>query len=363
MELELGETRQLLRAAVRKFLEAECSFERVRECEREGRADLKLWRALCAQGYLATPFPSELGGGDGGIKDAGLLVEEVARRAALLPIVEVLASALTLHHHGAGDDATTLLQQTLSGEALPVPALLEAQDDFDRIELRAPAADGLRGEKFFVDYATAASHHLVTARDSDGELALYVVATDDAALKCEALPNLGRTPQSRVRYDGARARRISGPDGVAFLVQVARALTCAQLLACMDASLSRTVAYTNVRKQFGRPLSTFQAVQHHAADMAMHIESSRFLTYETLDALDRGVASEEQVALTKASLSRALPDVVMTGHQLHGGQGYIEENDLYFFTIRGKDRCLAWGSAEECLGIVARGVEQKARWL
>ena len=70
--------------------------------------------------------------------------------------------------------------------------------------------------------------------------------------------------------------------------------------------------------------------------MGMHAESSRFLVYELLDCMERGTATEEQGALVKASLSRAVPEVVMTGHQLHGGQGYIEENDLYFFTIRGK---------------------------
>ena len=61
--------------------------------------------------------------------------------------------------------------------------------------------------------------------------------------------------------------------------------------------------------------------------------------------------------------SRAVPEVTMLAHQLHGGQGFIEENDLYFFTIRGKDRALAWGTAEECLTIVAANAEDKARWL
>jgi alkylation response protein AidB-like acyl-CoA dehydrogenase len=69
------------------------------------------------------------------------------------------------------------------------------------------------------------------------------------------------------------------------------------------------------------------------------------------------------VAILKASVSRSVPEVTMLGHQLHGGQGFIEENDLYFFTIRGKDRALAWGSAEECLAIVAENAEGKARWL
>lgn len=367
---QLDETQVLLRDTLRQFLERELSFDRVRECEREARSDDALWRTLVQQGWLATPFPANrdggVDGGGGGMVAAGILVEEFSRRAALVPIAEVLSAALTLQRCGAqcGD----LLRRVLAGEAVVTPAILEAGDSFDHIAAEAlPDESGeaawlLRGEKCFVDYAQFASHHLVAAQ-CNGERGLYLVATSDPGVKCEPTPALGRIPQAQVRYDGARAVRAAGAEAVGELVRIGRALACAQLLACMEVSLEQTVAYTNLREQFGRALSTFQAVQHHAANMAMHCEASRFLTYELLDAMERNSANDQQVALAKASLSRAAPEVLMTGHQLHGGQGFIEENDLYFFTLRGKDRSVAWGSAEECLALAATGVEQKARWL
>jgi len=371
---QLDETQLLLRDTLRQFLQRELHFDRVRECEREGRADAALWRTLVQQGWLATPFPADLDGGGGGMVAAGILVEEFSRRAALIPIAEVLTAALTLQRCGAqcGD----LLRRVLAGEAVVTPAILEAGDSFDDIAAEAHPAEAaetgagapgeaawiLRGEKCFVDYAQFASHHLVAAQ-SGGERGLYLVETADAAVQCEATPALGRIPQALVRYGGARALRAAGAEAVDELVRIGRALTCAQLLACMEVSLEQTVAYTNLREQFGRALSTFQAVQHHAANMAMHCEASRFLTYEVLDAMERNRATDQQVALAKASLSRAAPEVLMTGHQLHGGQGFIEENDLYFFTLRGKDRSVAWGTAEECLALAAAGVEQKSRWL
>jgi alkylation response protein AidB-like acyl-CoA dehydrogenase len=131
----------------------------------------------------------------------------------------------------------------------------------------------------------------------------------------------------------------------------------------MQQALEMSVAYTAVRKQFGRPIATFQAVQHHAADMAMALESTRFLVYEAVDALERDTATDPQVAIAKAAASQAAPEVVMLAHQLHGGQGFIEENDLYFFSIRGKERSLAWGTAEECLALIAEGVERPEDWL
>jgi alkylation response protein AidB-like acyl-CoA dehydrogenase len=131
----------------------------------------------------------------------------------------------------------------------------------------------------------------------------------------------------------------------------------------MQVALEMSVAYTSIREQFGRPIGTFQAVQHHVANMSIDTESTRFLVYEALDALDRGEASEQQVAVAKAAVSRAVPEVTMLAQQLHGGQGYIEENDLYFFTLRGKERSLAWGTSEECLALIGRSVEAPERWL
>jgi len=118
-----------------------------------------------------------------------------------------------------------------------------------------------------------------------------------------------------------------------------------------------------VRVQFGRPIGSFQAVKHHAANMAMRVEASRFLVYEALAAHSRGEATARQVALAKASASRTAPEVTLLAHQIHGGNGVIEENDLYFFTLRGKDRSLAWGSTEECLAEACEGLERPRDWL
>jgi len=362
MDLELNETQLLFRDTIRQYLEQEVPFSRVREVEASKASDVALWQALSQQGWLGVSFPSDLGGGDGGLLEAGLLVEELARRAALVPVVESLACGLALQRAGEGDVAAALVKALVDGEATLVPAVVEAGDRFETIEAEVGSDGRLRGSKYFVDYAEAATHHIVAANSSDG-LALFRVERADPAVKCEATYSIGRIPQAIVRYDGALAERVAGEEGARQLVDQARALTSVQILASMQQALDQTVAYTNTRQQFGRNLSNFQAVQHHAANMSMHVESSRFLCYELLDELDRGTADHAQVALVKASVSRAVPEVTMLAHQLHGGHGFIEENDLYFFTLRGKDRSLSWGSAEECLEIVSGEVEKPARWL
>ena len=361
MNPDFNETQLLLQSTVRQFLTDEVPFDRIREHEEKRTADAKLWQTMASQGWLGIALPEAVGGGGAGMVEAGIFVHELARRAAVVPGVEVMACASLLATH-ADEDEAELLRGVVDGDVVIVPALLEADDAFGAVESRVDASGALEGDKRFVDYADFATHHLLAARGPEG-LGLYLVARSDHAIETEARSCTGRTPQSDVRYRGAAARRVAGEDAYAALLDMLRALTSAQILGGMEVSLEMTVEYTNVRVQFGQPLAAFQAVQHHAADMCMHVESNRFLVYELLDAIERGEATLHDVALVKASVSRSVPFVTMQAHQLHGGQGLIEENDLYFFTIRGKDRSLAWGTAEECLALVADEAETAPRWL
>lgn len=361
MNLDLDPTQTLLRDTVREFLAAEVPFDRVRSCEREQRWDETLWRDLLRQGWLALPFPESLGGAGGRLVDAGLLVEELARRAAVVPVAEALAATLAVARAGPAARARAWVEGLLAGDALPVPAVLERSDALD--DVRLPVRGGrLTGEKLFVDYAGCASHHLVAAREGEAT-GLYAVGTSADAVRSEPLRTIGRTPCARVEYRDAAAERVTGPEGLAALVATARGLAAVQCLGAAQQALDLTVAYAKVRRQFDRPIGSFQAVQHHAANMAARVASTRFLVYEALHALDRGRASPRQIAFAKASASRMVPEVTMLAHQIHGGNGVIEENDLYFFTLRGKERSLAWGSAEECLAEAARSVEEPQQWL
>ena len=97
--------------------------------------------------------------------------------------------------------------------------------------------------------------------------------------------------------------------------------------------------------------------------MATMVEASRFLAYEAVWAIDNSVATDDQIAIAKASASRTVTEVTMQAHQLHGGIGIVEEYDLHFFSLRGKEHALSWGSTEECLATVADSVDEEADWL
>jgi alkylation response protein AidB-like acyl-CoA dehydrogenase len=361
MNLELTETQKQLQSALRELCEKEVPFARVRELEASGKADELFWRRLVEGGWLGSPFAASLGGGDGGVVEAGIVVDEVMRRAAIVPIAEVLACALAVLRSAPGQRAEAFVRDVISGSVRPVPAVIEASDRIGDVEAVVTADGRLTGAKFFVDYAEFATHHLVAARQQN-EIGLFLVARG-TGVSCEPVRTVGRTPQAVVRYANAAAEKLAPLRGFSDLVQLSRALSAVQVVSCMQRSLEMTVAYTSVREQFGQAIGSFQAVQHHAANMATWVTSARFLASEALFDLEHGTASDEQVAIAKAAAAEKAPEVLMLGHQLHGGQGFIEENDLYFFTLRGRDRCLAWGGHEECLELISRGVENRQDWL
>ena len=92
MDISLNETQQLIRDSIREYLEKEVPFSRVRQVERDGGMDGDLWQALASLGWLGLPFPEALGGQGGELTDAGVLIEELTRRAVLIPIAETLAA-------------------------------------------------------------------------------------------------------------------------------------------------------------------------------------------------------------------------------------------------------------------------------
>lgn len=359
MNLDPGETWRVMQESLGGLIESLVPFDRVRALEREQAIDDVLWQALAAKDWLSLPFTSADRGGEGSLVELGLLVECLARRAALVPILEFAVGGRAL---AASEEHALLLADAIAGRAIVVPAVLEAADRFDRIGLAVDAAGRVRGEKCFVDYGQHATHHVVAALER-GEPGLHLVDVRGSEVDFGPLRHIGRTPSCVVHYHDAPSRRIGDARALGELVTLARLLAAVQCVASLAEALDRTVRYAQVREQFGKPIGRFQAVRHHCADMAIRVASARHLAFEALSLLDQGEHDPVRVAAAKASASRAAPEVLMLAHQIHGGNGMIEENDLYFFTLRGKDRSLAWGTVDECLAVMAGQLDQPVDWL
>lgn len=358
MELELSESQALLRQSLRALLDGELDFARVREVERSGGFDEALWRTLAAQGWLALPFSEDLGGAGGQLLEAAIVAEELARRAAILPYAETLAAGVTIAAHGY-EAARAHLPAMIAGQAIVVPALLDELDSFERLAPAAPGAPFAR--RLFVDYGQFATGYLARVERAHQQTLDFVPAGPEVSTR--PLHTTGLTPSAEVRFGALAGEPAAGPAGLRHLLLAGRALAAVQALGYAARAFEMTVEYVKNRVQFGRPIGSFQAVQHHAADMATLLQATRFLVYEAIGSFDGTGPREDQVAAAKAFASRSAVEVTALAHQLHGGIGVTEEYDLHFFSLRAKERASAWGTAGECLAVVAGSIGQPIDWL
>jgi 3-oxocholest-4-en-26-oyl-CoA dehydrogenase beta subunit len=352
METELSSEQALLRDAIRDVVAKETSFAQVRDLEARQQMDEALWGVLAELGWLALPVPESLGGGGGSLTDLAIVVEELARRAAMVPYAETHAAVVTLVRHGALDTATKLAAALGRGEAIPVPAFPAADPSLAGVE-----NGRLSGFREIVDYGQFATHLVV---DAGGELVL--ADAKQQSVVASPLLNIAQTPVASLRLDDAMVEPVGGPAASAFLLQLCRSLAAIQCLGYARQAFDMTIAYVKDRIQFGRPIGSFQAVQHHCADMAIMVESTRFMSYEAVWALDVGVESGEEIGMAKAWASRAAVEVTALAHQLHGGVGVTLDYDLHFFGRRAKERALAWGTVPVLLELAGAAVDGPRDW-
>jgi alkylation response protein AidB-like acyl-CoA dehydrogenase len=272
-----------------------------------------------------------------------------------------MACAVAVLQSGVASVAQGVAGAVQSGAMTLAPALLERSDRYG--ETSATVEDGrLNGVKKFVDFGQSCSHHLVHAIGAEGA-GLYLVAAGAPEVRCLPLDTTGRTPQAHVEYRGAPTTFAGDVACFERLMQIGTILCCAQLLGCAQKALDLAVDYVGGRVQFGRPLGTFQAVQHHCADMATAVEATRVLVYEATWKVERGEATATDLAFAKAAASRTGVFVTTQSHQLHGGIGVTDEYPLQLYSRRAKERSVAWGSLHESLLAIAGTVERDEAWV
>jgi alkylation response protein AidB-like acyl-CoA dehydrogenase len=362
MDIELSETQQLFRSSLRELLEREAPLSRVRELERDCAMDGALWEQLAKLGWLGLPFSEARNGGGASITDLAVAIEELSRHAAVVPYAEVAACGLTLERFGPEAISRRVIEAISAGTEVLVPAVLDASDSYTEMPEDARSGDRFSGRRLFVDFGRSATGFLVRGGPAwDG--ALLLVAPEDGSVARTPLATTGRIQTSSVVFTNAPAVRATGSEGYRFLFDLMRCFTAVQCLGAAQQALDMTTAYVRSRVQFGRPIGSFQAVQHHTANMATLVEATRFIVYEAAWAIEQGSATEEQLALAKAWAAKASIEVAALAHQLHGGIGVTEEYDLHFFTLRIKERSVAWGSMDECMRIAASHVDDPVDWL
>jgi alkylation response protein AidB-like acyl-CoA dehydrogenase len=237
------------------------------------------------------------------------------------------------------------LAEIAAGMAKGTLALLESSASWDP---HAVKMTGLSGIKMFVTDAGVADFLVVAARKGS-DLALYLVNAKDASI--EAMPTMDLTRRLyKVSFDNTKGELLA--VGSAALAAIERALDiatvaiCAEMTGGMQRTLDLAVEYAKTRKQFGKPIGEFQAVQHQCADMLVWTESSRSAAYGAAWALNEGVPeARTAVSVAKVYASDACREVGNRGVQVQGGMGFTWENDVHLFYRRAKASEICFGDA------------------
>ena len=371
MNFGLTETQQTLKKTTRQFLTAECPPAEVRRLmETETAFDAALWSKMAEQGWTGIIFPEEYGGIGMGMVEMAAVLEEMGR--ALLPgpfLSTVLLAGSAIAHAGTESQKQRYLTAICQGSAKATLAILEegASWSTDSVHLHASGSAGgyvLKGRKLFVPDAGVADF-LVCAARLRGDLALFIVPAGTHGVNIKATPAIDATRKlCEVILDSVivpQAGLLAIGDRAEAAVEHAFAVSTVGLVAEMVGGMQRlldvSVEYAKTRKQFGRPIGQFQAVQHMCADMLLMTESSRSAVYYAAWAMgeDESAASAA-VSVAKAYASDAYREVGNRAIQVHGGMGFTWENDVHLYYRRAKASEIAFGDATWHRGRLAKQV-------
>jgi len=363
MDLGLTEEQELLKNSARDFLEKEVPEAYVRQMEEDETGySPEVWRKTADLGWQGLIIPEEYGGAGFGFLDLIVLLEEFGRALVPGPFIPTMVAATAIMEGGSEEQKKEYLPKIASGDVIGTLAFTEPSARFDAegVELRAEKQGGdyfLNGTKLFVSDAHVADLLVVVARTGgtgeDG-ISLFLVDAKSSGISTEVLKTIASDKQCEVKFENVKvpAANLLGAEGKGWEImqRVILQATCMEAaylvgLAQMDFEIS--VNYAKERVQFGRPIGSFQAIQHKAADMVTDVDGARFIMYRAAWSVAEGEPDADlQVSMAKAWVSDATRRVVAHGQQIHGGIGFTKDYKIQLFFRRQKKGELMWGDGD-----------------
>jgi alkylation response protein AidB-like acyl-CoA dehydrogenase len=358
VDFSFTEEQEAVRDLARQILQDRSDFELVAAIERSDHGiDRELWQSLAEANLLGVAIADEYGGSGFGFAELCLLLEEQGRALSPVPLLASLVMAgLPIAEFGTEAQRGRLLPKLASGEAIFSAALSEAgSSDPTRPQVTARAEGGgflLEGEKICVPAAEPASRILVPARTGEDQVGVFLLDPGAEGIWLEREVTTNFEPQSSLRLSGARVPGddvLGDPAHGAAIVRWIEERTLAGLCAIQvgiaDEALRRTAEYTSTRKQFDRPIATFQGVALRAADAYIDLEAMRSTMWQAVWHLDTGRLATKEVLAAKWWACRGGQRVVHTAQHLHAGIGSDIDYPIHRFFLWSRQLDLTLGGA------------------
>jgi alkylation response protein AidB-like acyl-CoA dehydrogenase len=282
--------------------------------------DRAVWKQMCEMGWPGLRLAEDAGGSALGMAEYCAIAEEMGAALAPEPLIQVAMAARALA-------ATPHISAILAGERIVIPAWQERANTLDIAGDTTTAGGRANGRKLFIPQAAGADAFLVSSRDG---LALVERDAPGVELAIERTQDGGNF--GTLTLTDAPCTPVAG-DLLAAQEEATLA-TAAYLLGVMDRVFAMTVDYLKTRVQFGKPIGSFQALQHRAADLKIQVSLARASVESVAVALDSGLSGPARLAAISRAKARASESgmlVCRQAIQLHGGIGYTDEADPGLF--------------------------------
>jgi isovaleryl-CoA dehydrogenase len=350
MDFSLSDEQQDFVAAVRDFCQRECGTAERREQLTNGYTEAhnaELYKRMAELGWLGLTIPEQYGGSDGTMLDACLFMEETSR--GLAPIggyATTLIVAGATRRFGTEEQKTEVLGGIASGsvEAIAMTEP-EAGSDVGSLATEAKRVNGgfvLNGQKVFCSNAHICDHVLVVARTTKGEdkhqgLSMIFVPRDADGMEIQPIDTMGGRETNHLYFSDceAPADAVLGEVDAGWLqlmagLNVERLILAATMLGIAQRAFDDVLAYVKERRQFGRPIGSFQALQHRLADLATELEAARLMTWwvASLTDEDPDRMLPREASMVKLHVTEIAKKVALEGMQMMGGYGYSSEYDM-----------------------------------
>lgn len=346
MDFELSDEQRLLQETVARFMADRYDFEARRKYMAQPLGyDPAIWAQYAELGLLALPFAEEDGGMGGDAVEMLIVMEEMGKALALEPFVStVVLCGAALRHGATPEQRASLVESIVGGELVMAFAHAEAAARYDIAHVETQAkkngdAWSLEGDKTLVLHGGAADKLIVSARVSgaagdEGGVGLFVVDARGAGVQIRDYPTQDGMRAAEVSLSGAAGELLGGSTDampvIRRVIDEGTAALCSEAVGAMDKSLWLTIEYIKTREQFGRPIGSFQVLQHRGSEMFVELELSRSISMYAAISSRSDDAAERARALSAAKVqinlsSRAIGQAAI---QMHGGVGMTMEYQI-----------------------------------
>jgi alkylation response protein AidB-like acyl-CoA dehydrogenase len=375
MDFGFSEEQNLLRESVRKLMDKHAPPEYVRRLDREQAYPYELYDAWIDAGLLRLPFPEAYGGLGGDVVDMVIICEELSRRSTdfSMSFGGSVFCGLNIVRKGSEEQKRFWLPKLLSGDVKFSISMSEPDAGSDIGAMRTTAKrDGdhwvVNGQKLWASGAAAKRNVINVYVKTDTQahyrqgMSLFLVDNDAPGVKMRKLDMLGRrcTGTYEIFFDNVRvpADRLVGGENKGWEVvlsglQVERITSAANSVGGAQAVVDIALQYAKDRKQFGRPIGTFQAIAHMLADMQTEVEAARSLMWRAAWMVSSGKDALREITMAKLLASETYAKVANQGMQVMGGYGYNMEFDMQRHFRDSRASTVAAGSSQIQRNLIA----------